>query len=281
MRFRVWEEDAERRSDFMASHPGSELAGSREDLVRGTDGIVITVRPDRAGTAVSAAAQAAVPVFMNKPAAATLAQLDELSRLVAPIAERVMSTSVLRFAPAVQRLRDEVAASTGVLSAHAVVRHDVGRWLRGSTPWQDDPEIGGGAIVTIGMHGVELLATILGVPVEVTAADSWTGWLHGLRSEDTATIALRWPAGTLGTVEMIAVADAETYEVTVETVEGPRRAVIPGPETDSFGYAATIGAFLDMVDRARAGLAVASPVPWNHTAAVLRATIEAAARARR
>ncbi|MFD2350529.1 hypothetical protein ACFSTC_16190 [Nonomuraea ferruginea] len=82
---------------------------------------------------------------MNKPAAATREQLDRLDRL--PIHDRVMSGSVLRFAPA---FAGWAADPAGVLSVRATVRHDVGLWATGYNAWQDNPSEGGGTLVTMG-----------------------------------------------------------------------------------------------------------------------------------
>lgn len=87
----------------------------------------------------------------------------------------------------------------------------------------------------------------------------------GLRSEDTATLAVCWDDGIIGSVEVIGATDVESYTVTVHTRTGSVTTVIePGQDpVEELGYRATIDAFLDLV---RTGT---SPVPWAQTHAIL------------
>lgn len=129
--------------------------------------MVLTVPTSDVPDALAQVLARELPCFVNKPAAATVAQLDRLERVVAPAAELVLTSSVLRFAPdfaAFEVPREEV------LSVRATVRHDVGLWATGYNPWQDDPAIGGGTLVMMGLHGVELLVALLGPAVRLVGA---------------------------------------------------------------------------------------------------------------
>ncbi|MDP3951403.1 Gfo/Idh/MocA family oxidoreductase [Microbacterium sp.] len=277
----VWEPDEDRLVAFLERNPGARSYESLAALIDAdVHGFVITMRPPDVSDVVLACVATGVPLFINKPAAATLKQLDALDRVVQPIAERVLSSSVLRFANPVR----EFAAGftrTEVLTARATVRHDVGRWLHGSTDWQDDPDTGGGGIVTIGLHGLELLASLLGVDFEIISSMAQVRRLQGLRSEDTAVIAVRWADGILGTIDVVGVAASESYGVSLETVNGPISLELPAADTDPFGYRGAIDAFLEMVDAAREGRRVASPVAWHETRAILRGIVTASALAHR
>ncbi|MEU6998682.1 Gfo/Idh/MocA family oxidoreductase [Nonomuraea sp. NPDC046570] len=265
----VWEPDAERLARFTAEHPGALVAPDLEALL-GTepDGVVLTVPTPRVCAALAPVLKLDVPCFVNKPAAATRAQLDELGRLAAPAGARILSSSVLRFAPA---FAERDADLSGLLSVRATVRHDVGLWATGYNPWQDDPAEGGGTLVTMGVHGVELLVALLGPDVRLAGAAGSIRHHRGLRSEDTGVLALRWGSGVTGTVEIIGVSDEEAYTVTLHTRDATRDIVIEsGADTlKGLGYEGTIDAFLAMVAGAP------SPVPWEQTRAVLDVLIRA------
>jgi predicted dehydrogenase len=203
---------------------------------------------------------------VNKPAVATRAQLRELDRL--PIHDRVLSGSVLRFAPAFAGTRLDPA---DVLAVRATVRHDVGLWANGYNAWQDTPGEGGGTLVTMGIHGVELLVALLGPDVRLAGAASATRHYAGLRSEDTGVMALRWDGGVTGTVEILGVSDEESYTVTVHRRGGTDTIVIEGGDdhVKGLGYEGTIEAFLAMVGGAP------SPVPWAETRAILEVLVAA------
>lgn len=259
----VWEEDPLRRDRFAAEHPEVRFAADLGELL-GTepDGVVLTVPTPGLAGALAMVLAADLPCMVNKPAAATRAQLRRIDEVVATAPHRVMSTSVLRFAPVFHGWsvdRDEVVA------VQATVRHDVGMWATGYNPWQDDPAEGGGTLVTMGIHGLELLVALLGPGIDLAGATSGLRHHTGLRSEDTAAFAVRWDDGITGSVAVIGATDIESYAVTVHTRTGDvTRVIEPGPDpVHGLGYRATIDAFLDMV---RGG---PTPVPWAQTRAIL------------
>lgn len=259
----AWEDDPQRRDRFRAEHPSVRLARDLTELLAtGPDGVVLTVPTPRVAETLAPVLAAGLPCLVNKPAAATPVQLRALDRVVASGADRLMSTSVLRFAPAFHGWavdRDQVVA------ARATVRHDVGLWATGYNPWQDDPAAGGGTLVTMGIHGLELLVALLGPRLRLAGAGTGLRYHTGLRSEDAAILALRWDDGVTGSVEVIGATETESYTVTVHTRTGEATTVIePGEDpVEQFGYRATIEAFLALV---RGG---PNPVPWAQTRAIL------------
>ncbi|MEU8245178.1 Gfo/Idh/MocA family oxidoreductase [Nonomuraea sp. NPDC048916] len=263
----VWEKDADRLRRFTEEHPGATVVpGLAELLAAEPDGVVLTVpTPDVPG-ALAAVLETGAACFLNKPAAATREQLERLDRL--PIHDRVMSGSVLRFAPAFAGVR---ADPERVLSVRATVRHDVGLWATGYNAWQDTPEQGGGTMVTMGIHGVELLVALLGPEVRLAGAAGSRRHYGTLRSEDTAVMALRWSNGITGVVEILGVSDDESYTVTLHGRDGSETIVIESGDDPmkGLGYEATVEAFLSMVAGAP------SPVPWAQTRAILDVLVHA------
>ncbi|TMR94266.1 Gfo/Idh/MocA family protein [Nonomuraea basaltis] len=263
----VWERDPERLRRFTEEHPGAKVAGSLgEALAAGPDGVVLTVPNPQVPEALARVLETGLPCFVNKPAAATRAQLDALDRLA--IHERVLSSSVLRFAPAFAGVRVDPGE---VLAVRATVRHDVGMWATGYNAWQDTPGEGGGTMVTMGIHGVELLVALLGPDVRLVGAAGAKRHYQGLRSEDTGVMALRWGSGITGTVEILGVSEGESYGVTLHRRDGSDTIVIESGDdpVTGLGYEGTIDAFLSMVRGAP------SPVPWAQTRAVLEVLVSA------
>jgi len=265
----VWEEDPERLARFRAEHPQATVVPDLAALLAARpDGVVLTVPTPRIPDALAAVLEQDLPCFVNKPAAATAAQLAALEPVVARAPHRVLSSSVLRFAPEFVPFCVDRA---DVLAARVTVRHSVEVWAGGYNPWQDDPDVGGGTLVTMGIHGVELLVALLGPAVRLVGAAAGIRRYRTLRSEDTGVLALRWEDGIPGTVEVLGVTGAESYHVTVLTADGSREVVLTGGADAelALGYRATIEAFLRMVDGAP------SPVPWSETRAVLGAVTAA------
>ncbi|SCG34190.1 Gfo/Idh/MocA family protein [Micromonospora coxensis] len=256
----VWEPDPHRLDRFRAEHPHATVLPDLDALLAADpDGVVLTVPTPDVPPALDKVLHRGLPCFVNKPAAATREQLDQLERVVSRAPELVLTSSVLRFAP--QFVAFDVPREQ-VLAVRATVRHDVGLWATGYNPWQDDPAVGGGTLVMMGLHGVELLVALLGPAVRLVGAAGAVRRHHGLRSEDTGVLALRWDDGVTGTVEVLGVSAAETYEVTVHTVDGERRVLLRGG-AEELGYRSTVEAFVAMVGGAP------SPVPWSQTRAVL------------
>lgn len=256
----VWEPDPQRLARFRAEQPDARVAPDLSALLAADpDGVILTVPTSDVPQTLSRVLDRKLPCFVNKPAAGTRDQLDRLERVVSRSPELVLSSSVLRFAPefvAFDVPREEV------LAVRATVRHDVGLWATGYNPWQDDPTVGGGTLVMMGLHGVELLVALLGPSVRLVGAAAGVRRHHGLRSEDTGVLAVCWDDGVPGTVEVLGVSAVEEYEVTVHTATGERRVVLRGG-ADALGYRSTIDAFLAMVHGAP------SPVPWAQTRAIL------------
>jgi predicted dehydrogenase len=269
----AWDDDAERRARFESEHPSATVAQSLDELVAlAPDGVVVTVPTPRVNDVLETILPTGLPCFVNKPAAATRNQLVRLDELVSQVASRVMSTSVLRFAPSFSDFQATTMPDReSVLSVRATVRHDVGLWASGYNRWQDEPAEGGGSLVTMGLHGLELLVALLGPDVEIAGAASSVRRHRGLHSEDTAIIAVRWLDGITGVVEVLGATESEEYVVSVHTSTGTRSASIQpaGDAVKRLGYVATGNAFLDMVG------GKPSPVPWSETRAALNVLVSA------
>ncbi len=96
----VWEPDPQRLAWFRAEHPSATVAPDLAALLdMGPAGVVLTVPTPQVAAALEPVLARDLPCFINKPAAATAAQLAALEPVVARAPHRVLSSSVLRFAP--------------------------------------------------------------------------------------------------------------------------------------------------------------------------------------
>lgn len=265
----VFDDEPQRLARFREQHPAARVASDLDGLLAAApDGVVLTVPTPSIAPALQRFLEHDLPVFVNKPAAATAAQLQAIDTVARKAPHRVLSTSVLRFAPALKTL--DVKAED-VIAAHVTIRHDVGLWARGHNPWQDDPAVGGGMLVTMGVHGVELLISRFGPDVELAAAVTAKRHYPQLVSEDSAVLALRWADGLPATVAFVGASQTESYELILHTAAGEHRVTLEGgaePEA-ALGYRGTLNAFLAMVGGAP------SPVPWEETHAVLSILVAA------
>jgi predicted dehydrogenase len=272
----VWDGgEADRLAAFRERYPTCEPVGSLAELLaRGPAAVVVTTRPGLIPDTVASVLRAGLPCFVNKPAAASADALAALDRVVAGHEERFMTTSVLRFAPAVVELAARTAGRR-VLGARALVRHDIAGFLTPERSWQDDPAEGGGTLISLGLHGAELLDAVAGPGARVLAANRSVLVHRATRSEDQGAVLLGWPDGRLGTIEVSGAGGDEVYEVAVQTEDAVETLRLGGPDwLDALGYRGTMRAILAMAGGA------ASPLPWERSRAVLECAVQAAATAR-
>jgi predicted dehydrogenase len=268
--FAVWDtDDPARRADFASTWSAPVHESLDELLDQRPDVVVVTPRPHRIVPVVSAVLDRGIACFLNKVPAASMEALDALDAAVGARAERFLTASVLRFAPAVQALRAELAGEEPV-AAHVSVRHAIDVFTTVERRWQDDPQVGGGTAVSMGLHAWELLDAVL--PGPVTPLGGVAARLPGSRTISENTVAVHGMTGTgvPVTVDIVGAGTGEAYEVVVHTGSGVRRAAPSG----DLGYLDCFRAVLAM-----AGGAV-SPVPWERSRAVLRTTLTAAQRVR-
>ncbi|MCS3426934.1 hypothetical protein [Leucobacter aridicollis] len=247
------------------------LAGTRPDLV------ILTARPHETAPFVrELLATTGALVFANKVVAGTAAQLAAWEAAIAGDQDRVGTSSVLRFAPALRALAARVAGS-GVWGVRVLAQHDIEMFLAPDRAWQDDPARGGGTLVTAGIHAWEMLNAVLPGAELVGDVSGWTHRSPGSRSasEEVAQLA--------GTVAVPDRRDVQ-FGITVTGTPGPERYAIdvftatgtlsvslefPHPH-DSLGFAELAAA---LVDNTQGGCATA---PWDSARAVATNTIRAA-----
>lgn len=122
--------------------------------------------------AVEAAAAAGKPVLCEKPMAATLADAGAMAAAVARAGVAYGTAFDQRHHPAHAAVRKAIAA--GAIGTVTAVRIVYACWLdAGWAPdnWRADPaRAGGGALMDLAPHGLDLVQFLLGEPVEEIAA---------------------------------------------------------------------------------------------------------------
>ena len=162
--------------------------------------IFVATRHDSHGTYVIQALKSGKHVFVEKPLCLTMAELDEITRLVQQNANN-QSPSLLmvgynrRFSSLTQMLKNHVNAGPMAM----FYRVNAGAIPRDS--WIQDPEFGGGRIIGEICHFVDYLTFLSGsLPVSVTA----NSMSQADNLNDTLTILLRYQNESIGTVHYFA-----------------------------------------------------------------------------
>jgi predicted dehydrogenase len=176
-----------------------------------TDAVLITTRHNAHARQVMAALEAGKHVFVEKPLALTLEEVDAIETAARSSGKILMVGFNRRFAPLSIKTKSLLAGLPGPKSFVATIN-------AGAIPadhWTQDPEIGGGRIVGEACHFIDLLRDWAGAPIG-HARIQWLGGGEG-RSRDTAVITLAFADGSIGAVNYLATGDKgfpkERFEV--------------------------------------------------------------------
>lgn len=263
----VWDADDPGRGAVFADEFGCPVVLELTALLAlRPDVVVATPRTARAAEIARMCNRSGIPVFANKTVAADRIGLD--AWLCAAPGES-FTTSVLRYAPELV----EFAADLGATTVRAIdihVQHDIAGFLAPDRNWQDEPRVGGGTLLTIGLHAWEMLDVLMpGVRVDIlsaravgsaTSASELLGSIHASAASVPVTITVSGVAGP------------DRYAACVVTDDGVRDVVV-ADDRDALGYGGTADAVL----RLAAG---ELPLAPERTAAVYANAIGAAEAAR-
>jgi predicted dehydrogenase len=165
------------------------------------DTVVITTRHDTHARLVARALGRGKHVFVEKPLALTMAEVDEVEGACAAAPGRLLMVGFnRRFAPHVQKAH---ALLAGVAEPKAFVM-TVNAGAIPADHWTQDPAVGGGRIVGEGCHFVDLLRFLAGAPIVGFDAVAMGGGAGSPAASDRAMITLRFADGSIGTVHYLA-----------------------------------------------------------------------------
>jgi predicted dehydrogenase len=281
----VWDDDPGRLAEFCARFGATAIDKPEGALGAGVDGVIVTGRlPERVDHAL-AYIEGRVPTYLGKPMVATAADLRRVIEAAERVGTPIMSTSVLRYAPAIVALRRHVDAGRlgTVVSVRATSAHGIETYLTEPHMWQDDPQRGGGTLITMGVHALDMLAAVLGARFLTVSCRVGSRHHLGSLSEDVALVTVEWTNGLLGTAEIVGGVTGESYGVEVYGSSAILRTAVPKGDVvdhrgaavgaadawEEFGYTGAMDAFLTMCTTREA------PIPLEETEAVMGALLAA------
>lgn len=165
------------------------------------DAVVVSTRHDSHADLVLRALAAGKHVFVEKPLALTLGEVDAIEQAHAVARTPAGATPVLmvgynrRFAPQIVRMK-ALLESSGAPKAMVMT---VNAGAIPASHWTQDREVGGGRIIGEACHFIDLLRALAGAPVV-------TQHMAPMASEcgDTVTLTLGFADGSIGTVHYFA-----------------------------------------------------------------------------
>jgi predicted dehydrogenase len=281
----VWDRDAAARAEFAKLSGARPTATIEEIPLAEIDGAILTGRlPERIDHALYFLDRG-IPIYIGKPMAVTTVDLDRLTAAVRRTGTPLLATSVLRFAPVLTVLRRHLEAGTvgQIVAVRAVSAHKIDRYMEEPHVWQDEPEQGGGTLIGMGVHALEMLAVVLGTNFRDVTCRTDRRFHTGSRSEDVAFLQIAWDSGLLASAEVIGGVNVEYYAIEVYGSERVIHIAIPsGQVTDyrgtalgepdlwvEFGYTGTMAAFVEMCQTRR------MPVPLEESEAITQTLIAA------
>ncbi|MBP0444178.1 Gfo/Idh/MocA family oxidoreductase [Roseomonas sp. SSH11] len=192
----------EMAAQAQALAPDARLVGSLEDMLAlGLDGVVIATPSALHAAQTIQALQAGVAVFCQKPLGRTAAEVREAVQ-AARAAGRLLGVDLsYRFTEGMRRIREIIASGElGRVYAADLVFHNA---YGPDKPWFRDPVLsGGGCVMDLGVHLVDLALWALGFPkVERVSGRLFAGGepLAGRadRVEDYAVATIELEGGTV------------------------------------------------------------------------------------
>ena len=283
----VWDDQPARLASYVERF-GARPVGSIGDVpLDAIDGVIATSPfPDRVDNACHFLRREK-PVYMSKPMATTHAQLDQLADTVAKSSAPLLATSVLRFAPVIRTLRGLLrAGKVGRLDyVRAISSHFINHFVDLPAPdnWQDDPLAGGGTIVSMGIHAVEMLASLVGADFESVYCTSAKPIHNNSLSEDMAVIVIRWRNGLVGVADVACGVKTENFGVELYGDENILKCSLPKADVQTaqgaavgdvdlwveLGYRETMAQFVRMIETG------VSPIPFAESEKIARLLLDA------
>jgi len=208
-------------------------AGKKRDFARVTteeeslladpavDAVFVVTQPCQHAPQVSAALRAGKHVFVEKPLALTMEELDGVEQAIQD-GQLLMVGFNRRFSPATQRAREAFAGASGPLTCSV-------RFNAGAIPadhWVQDLKVGGGRVISEACHGIDLATYLVGSPPVRVYAESIGGEGAPAVTDDQCFITLRHANGSISNVAFLAGGDKAFPKERVELIGAGRVAVI-------------------------------------------------------
>ncbi len=167
------------------------------------DAVCVTTPSGLHAESAIAALAAGKHVVCEKPIEVRMERIDAMIAAAAQHRRLIACVFQNRFGPGAQALKAAVEAGR---FGRLAICQAMTNWWRGddyyrSGGWRGTWRLdGGGALMNQGIHAVDLLQWLAGMPSEVAARTTRCAH-HGIEVEDTAVAALRFACGALGTIQ--------------------------------------------------------------------------------
>lgn len=195
----VFDIDAQVNAE-VAEKFGARQAGSIDELLDAqSDAIYIATPAHLHAEQVRACAKAARHVLCEKPLGMTVAEAQEMIEVCEQMGVKLGCAFMMRFVAQHQYALKLI--KEGKLGRPTYARAQLSCWyppIEGA--WRQDPATGGGgALIDMGGHCIDLLEMFFGKVVRVSCFINNT--IHDYKSEDSAVAMLFFENGALGTVD--------------------------------------------------------------------------------
>lgn len=208
----VCAEEVQAAQAFAAEHGGKPYSDWRQLLDDPDVQVVVIATPHHLHCEMAvAAAKAGKHVLLEKPMGRTVAECSAIIEAVEAGGVKLMVGQLLHFAlPCLtaRRLIESGELGQPTAGSSALIK----LWMEPNRrDWHLDPALGGGMLMTAGIHSLDLLIWLMDRPVAAISAVSGS-LLHGQQADDSAVLLLRFGDGRFGQVTSIGYRDgAVTY----------------------------------------------------------------------
>jgi predicted dehydrogenase len=207
--------DADRARVFAATWDVPSTYGTLAEILRDeeVDLVCICTPPSQHAPSAALCLEAGVTALVEKPPTLSLAELDELASAERRSSAHVATVFQHRFGPAAVRLRELAAAGT---LGRPLLATCTTQWFRDAAyftaPWRGKWALeGGGPTMGHGIHQFDLLLSVLGPWVEVTAVAARQA--RSTDTEDVSMALVKFANGALATVVNSVVSPRQTSQL--------------------------------------------------------------------
>jgi predicted dehydrogenase len=182
-----------------------------EDLLKddNIDGVIISLPNFLHQEAAVKSAEAGKHILLEKPLARTVEEGEKILSAVKKNSVKLMIGYNMRFDPLLNRIHDQIAngffgevqiaEATNISGGPFSPRRDSIGPVRVPSWWLDKELAGGGALLDLGSHLVDLFIWYFG---EVASASSFLKYMFRTDLDDAATCILKFKNGTVATVKV-------------------------------------------------------------------------------
>lgn len=192
------------RAESFAAASGSFTCSSEEEVLDGCDAVYICTWTSEHPRLVRAAAERGLAVFCEKPLATTLDTAREMADVVEAAGVTNQVGLILRRSPAFTVLKEMIQRPESGRVMSVVFRDDQHipiRGMYGSTWRSDVTKAGAGTLLEHSIHDVDLLESVIGPIVSVSARAADFHQIKGI--EDVVVGTLAFDNGAIGSLTSV------------------------------------------------------------------------------